>query len=491
MPAMADEISSPARPADVNGADDATILRLALRVGAVMLASGAQTQDVETAVASVATGLGLEEVSAVVTFSTITISYLRPGKRPATLLHPVRDRDADFARLASAAAVARELAAGQVSIDEADARLAALDAAKPPAARMGWVVAPAASAGASAVLVGGTRVDALVTVVIALLVQPVVAAIDRSELPTFFRTAAGAFASTIAIGALVGFGLDINGGLVLTGSLLRFLPGYALVSGFRDLLDQSIISGTARVAEAILLGAAVAGGVATGLAAAGAVGVGLSIVASGPTDWGILTSSIAALVAVGGYAIRLGVPGAVVAQAAVLGALAWVPFQLVAFPAGPVDRLLATLVFTVAIGMAGRLLSRRSQAPSALWVVPAVLPFLPGLQIVTALLADGDVQRIVGLLAAAGTAFAIGVGVASGDIIVATVRRFRERVIPSAIEAAVEGVDSFVVVPFEQLVGRRKRIAASPTDAEAARHDASGTTAGAGDGGPGGSSEHP
>jgi uncharacterized membrane protein YjjP (DUF1212 family) len=330
------------------------------------------------------------------------------------------------------------------------------------------VVAPSASAAASAVLFGGTLVDALITFGIALLVQPVLASIDRSELPAFFRTAFGAFASTVATAALVGIGLDINGGLVLTGSLLRFLPGYALVSGFRDLLDQSIISGTARVAEAILLGAAVAGGVAAGLAAGDVLGIQLSIVASGPTDWGLLTSSIAALIAVGGYAVRLGVPRAVVAQAAGLGALAWVPFQVLAFPAGPVDRMLATLVFTVAIGMVGRILAHRSQAPSALWVVPAVLPFLPGLQIVTALLAESDVDRIVGLLAAAATAFAIGVGVASGDIIVATVRRFRDRVIPSAIEAAVEGVDSFVVVPFEHIVGRRKRSAAAEPDIDSA-----------------------
>ncbi len=462
---MADETPITTGPPPADGGDDATILRLALRVGAVMLASGAQTQDVETAVASVAETLGLGEVSAVVTFSTITISYLRPGKRPATLLHPVRDRDADFARLAAVSTLARELAAGGLSVDQAHARLDELDAPKAVVARAMGLIGPSASAGASAVLFGGTLLDALVTFGIALLVQPVVVRIDRSELPVFFRTAFGAFASTIAAAALVGLGLGINGGLVLTGSLLRFLPGYALVSGFRDLLDQSIISGTARVAEAILLGAAVAGGVAAGLATADAFGVHLSIAASGSNDWGVLTMSIAALIAVGGYAIRLGVPSSVVAQAAVLGAIAWVPFQLLATPAGPVDRTIATLAFTVAIGMVGRILARRFHAPSALWVVPAVLPFLPGLQIVTALLAETNDDRIVGLLAAAGTAFAIGVGVASGDIVVATLRRFRERVIPEAIEAAVDGVDSFVVAPFEQIVGRRKRPAPTPPPA--------------------------
>ena len=68
-------------------------------------------------------------------------------------------------------------------------------------------------------------------------------------------------------------GLPIVGGLVLTGSLLRFMPGWALVSGFSDLIDQSIISGSARLAEALLLGAGVAAGTGLALVVAGSFGV--------------------------------------------------------------------------------------------------------------------------------------------------------------------------------------------------------------------------
>jgi uncharacterized membrane protein YjjB (DUF3815 family) len=186
-------------------------------------------------------------------------------------------------------------------------------------------------------------------------------------------------------------------------------------------------------------------------------GVQLSIVAAGSTTWSVIVSLAAAFVAVGAYAVRLGVPGSLVAQAGVLGALAWVPFQIVAAPQGPVDRMIAMFGFTVAVGMIGRVLARRFRAPSSLWVVPAVLPFLPGLQIVTALLAESDLERLVGLLGAAGTAFVIGTGVAAGDVVMTTLRRLRERVIPGAIEAAAGGLDSLVVVPFEQLIGGRGR----------------------------------
>ena len=130
----------------------------------------------------------------------------------------------------------------------------------------------------------------------------------------------GAFASAILVALLSGVGLPIIGGLVLTGSILRFLPGYAIVSGFRDLIGQSFISGTARLAEALLLGAGAAGGIAFALALAGRFGVNLTIITAGTAEWGLLVGVPAAFVAVLGYAIRLGVPPRGVLGAAGLGA---------------------------------------------------------------------------------------------------------------------------------------------------------------------------
>ena len=78
------------------------------------------------------------------------------------------------------------------------------------------------------------------------------------------------------------------------------MPGYALVSGFRDLIDQSIISGSARLAEAILLGAGVAAGTGFALAVAGSFGVELSIVKVGPEQWGAVAAGLAALAGTSG-----------------------------------------------------------------------------------------------------------------------------------------------------------------------------------------------
>ena len=433
--------------------EDSRILLVAMRTGVAMLGSGAQSDDVEAAIRTIASAYGIPGAQASVAFSGISISYDPKGiDHPTTLLHIVRERRSDFARLATASALVRRIRDGECSLADAEAALDELERQASPYGPLTSFVAPAVSAAGSTTVFGGNLLDAAATLAIALAVQPALKRLDRSTLPPFFRLVFGAAASSLLVALLVGLGLQIVGGLVLTGSLLRFLPGYALVSGFRDLIDQSIISGTARLAEALLLGAGVALGTAVGVAVAGALDVQLAILTVGRADWGPAAAGIAAFVAVGGYAVQLGVPRNAVAQAALLGAIAWVVFIGFADIGVVIEPVVATLGSAVVIGIVGRTLARRAHAPAALWVVPAILPLLPGLQLVQALLADTDPARISGLVGAAATAFLIGTGVATGDIIVSTLRGVRDTVVAPAVDAVAGGVDVLIVSRVERAV---------------------------------------
>jgi hypothetical protein len=100
-----------------------------------------------------------------------------------------------------------------------------------------------------------------------------------------------------------------------------------------------------------------------------------------------------------------------------------------------------------------------------------VLLLLPGLQLVAAMLARTNQERVEGLIVAAGTAFVLGVGVASGDIIVSAARRIRTRVVTPAVDAMAGGVDVFVVTPVEhaaeraaERLGRRTPHKSDPQD---------------------------
>jgi len=271
------------RGATVPAADPRQVLRLAMRVAIAMLGSGAQTDDVETAIDTTGRAYRIDPIQRSVTFSGIAISYDDPtdGHPPTTLLYTVPERVSDFARLAAASSVVRRIKAGDLDIAGAEGALDELVRQPPPYGRAISFAAPAVSAAGSTVVFGGAPLDAIATLAVALVIQPALSSLDRSELPPFFRTFFGVAASTLLVALLVALGLPIVGGLVLTGSLLRFLPGYALVSGFRDLIDQSIISGSARLAEALLLGAGAAAGTALALVAAASFGVHLSLITTG------------------------------------------------------------------------------------------------------------------------------------------------------------------------------------------------------------------
>ena len=434
------------------------VLRLAMRVAVRMLANGSETGAIETAIAQVARSFGVDRVQAAVAFSMITISrYAGDDEPPTTLLHFVRERTTDFTRLAAISTVVRRVHAGELDLAAAEAEVARLDAADPPYGRVLRFAAPGLSAAGSTLMFGGTPIEALATLAIGLAIQPGLVALNRSSLPPFFRLAIGSAGTTILVALLVGIGLPISGGLVLTGSLLRFLPGYALVSGFRDLIDGSIVSGTARLAEALLLAAGIAGGTAVSLAVASSAGVTLRILVVGAEAWSLPVSVAASALAVGGYAVVLGVPARAAAQAAAVGALAWLLFRTTTVATSLLDPGIATLGVTILIGVVGRLLARRSGAPAALWVVPAILPLLPGLQLVQAMLAETNAARVDGLIGAAGTAFVIGTGVAMGDILVLLIRGVRDQVVAPAVGAVAGGVEVLLVAPVGRAVERARR----------------------------------
>ena len=406
-------------------------VEIVLRLGAVMLAAGSPTDDVQRAMQTAAAAVGLTRATAIVSFGTISLSsFTGPAAQPVTAMHLVPERVADYRRLSAAAALVSELRVGSVDIEGAAAelyRIEALDTAWPEPLTS---LAQAGSAAAATVLFGGSGVDALATLIIGMLVQPIAIRIDRSGLPPFFRSLVGPLVSSVLVAFAVAAGAPINAALVLTGSLLRFLPGAALVAGMRDLIDQSIISGSARLAEAFLLGAAVAAGTVVGVGLAAEFGVLLEVGTSGGAGWQFFVQVVAAGFACGFWAVRLGEPRFALLTASLLGALGWAVFLLVAPLTASVT---ATAVAGLVVGTVGRILARRAASPVVLWVVPASLPLLPGLLIVNGMLAADTASGLIQLSSAVATALALGASVAFGDIVVQTLLQVRDEVINPVI----------------------------------------------------------
>jgi uncharacterized membrane protein YjjP (DUF1212 family)/uncharacterized membrane protein YjjB (DUF3815 family) len=409
-------------------------VHIAMRVGVVMLSRGAQVDEVDAAVRTVCAGFGLDHADAVVTFGTVTVSEVTPGDaRATTAIGTVRAWAPDFTKLTAAAALVDEIRDGRTDVANAEVeldRIATLDSPFPS-----WLVfaAPALLSFFVTFLFGGSLGDAATTLAIGLAIQPALATIERSELPQFFQVVVGVGSTTLIVVLLVRTGLAIEGSLVLTGSLLRFLPGGALVSGMHDLIAGSVLPGVANLAQVALLGAAVAGSASLVLGLGKGLDVELTIDASGAVQWPAIVVALAGAAAVLMSAVRVATPVRRLPSLAALGAVAVVIAQGFTPVFEPVGSNARTLIASIIIGMVATLLAHHHRTLSVIWTVPAILPLLPAPATLLPLLADTDEAQQSLQGRAFEIAFAIGVGVASGSILVTTALRYRGRMLDPVV----------------------------------------------------------
>jgi uncharacterized membrane protein YjjP (DUF1212 family) len=413
-------------------------MAVALRVGSLLLGAGASTDEVERSMHRVALAAGLAEVQSAVTMGILTMSAVRIADgQPLTQLRIVSERNADYQRLAALADLVTRITDREVSIGAAPGELDRIIRLPPRYSLPVSVLASALSSAAATVLFGGSAVDFMVTLAIGLAVEPIVRRIERSGLPDFFQALLGPLLATALAVALVAVGLPIDGGLVVTGAILRFLPGGALVAGMRDLIDRSIISGSARLAEALLLGSAVAVGTGVAIRAAEALGgPSLEIGEIGTSAAGIVAQSIAAAASCAFFGMRLGVGPRALVGVFLLGGSAWAVTLLAS---GSASGLLVPVVAAaIVVGLVGQVLAIRARMPSVIWTVPSVLPLLPGLTIVQGIVSVGSIEGVLTTVSAIGTGFALGAGVAFGSIVVTVARQAREVAQTVAIPALTE-----------------------------------------------------
>jgi uncharacterized membrane protein YjjP (DUF1212 family)/uncharacterized membrane protein YjjB (DUF3815 family) len=418
------------RMSSLSGEDEEVLgVEVVLALGTLLISTGSSTRDAEHAMRSTAAAIGLSRATAAVSFNVIALSYFPvPTARPITAINLVPQRVDDYQRLSAAATLASSLRSGAIGLGEAAAALWRMNGSTAMPSKWLGGLAQAASAAALTVVFGGTGTDALATMLVSTLVQPVVMGLDRFRLPPFFRSLIGPLVAALFVAGTVAVDAPINPSLVLAGSMLQFLPGAALVAGMRDLIDQSIVSGSARLAEALLLGGAVASGTAIGIGLAGTFGVAIEVgIAIGESSQ-LPIQVLAAAAACGSWALHLGQRRFALLAASAIGATGW--FIYAAATQFGSDSLAATALAGLVIGGGGQVLTGRSDTPVVLRVVPASYPLLPGLLIVSGMLSATPTGGLILLSTAAATALALGAAVAFGGTLVQPLRRIHHRTEP-------------------------------------------------------------
>ncbi len=400
----------------------------ALRMGAVFLAGGAPTNDVEAAVFAAGTALGLEGFEVDITNRAITISVPPRGDRPGlTTLRVVRTAAKHHTRLVAAHELVVDLSAGRVTRDQMRERLAVIERMPRPYPRWFVTLAWGVVGGSLVIRLGGGWLAALIAFASAALVDRIGRVLSRNSAPQFFLNATGALIATSVAVLITASGIPADSSLVVAGGIIALLPGMALVVAAQEAMGAFPVTAAARFVELTVGTAGIVAGVLGGLLVAGQLGVTMAVA---DLPEGNLGSAVLAVVAAGvasaASAVGSHAPIRVLRAAGVAGAVGLVVVSLVGewvSTAGAAEAVAATVVGALTFVMAARL-----RVPTVILVVPGILPMLPGLASYRGLLllSEGNVpEGTAVLLGAATVALALAAGVLLGELVAQAVARRR------------------------------------------------------------------
>ena len=400
-------------------------LDLALRIGEMLLSSGAGAADVTATMLSVAHVCGLRSVDVDVTFTALSMSHQPSYDEPAMIqMRQVKHRDLDYEDLTNVDIIISDLLAGEIERDEARSRLAQVVSSghKMPrwAVTLGWGFT---GAGAGLVL-GGDAIVTSIAFLAAAGIDLLKRAMSRRRLPAFYQQVAGGLLATLFAVGTAATQLPVDPSLVVTASIIMLLAGIGFMGAIQDALTGFYITSGARLLEAVLATAGIIAGVSGGLTVGSMLGVDLGSLDPGAAGFFSLPlMTFGAGLCAAAFAFASYAPLRSLLPIALIGALGEVIFYLVEDQgSGPAW---ASATSAITIGVVSYSVAGWVRVPPLVVVVSAIVPLLPGLSIYRglSLMAAGDSFGILAIATAAATAISLASGVILGEYIAQPLKR--------------------------------------------------------------------
>lgn len=218
----------------------------------IILENGGETYRAEETVERMCQGLGIRraDVLALPTGLMLTITLDAEDNTSSRIVR-VHTRSIDLSRVDACNDISRQVASGKMTAAQA---LSALKEIKRPKKekRVLLIAASALSAACFTVMLGGSWVDFFVSFFCGALVQLVLPPLSRMHVPPLISSMiAGALTTLMALcGTLALSGVTVEP--VISGAIMPLLPGLATTNAMRDTIRGDLVSGGARIMEAIL-----------------------------------------------------------------------------------------------------------------------------------------------------------------------------------------------------------------------------------------------
>ncbi len=415
-------------PANTDSRDIYETLNLALRIGEVLLSSGAGAADVGATMLSVANACDLRGATATVTFNELVLSHQDNIENPAiTQVRHVQYRVIDYDHLTLVDQLVQQLLDGAIGREEARQRLNRIVSSGHRLPRWAVTIGWGAMGGGVGILVGGSVLVVAIASAAAMGIDVIQRWMAQRRLPGFYQQVAGGlFATSLAV-ATAALGAPVSPSLVVTASIIMLLSGISFMGAIQDALTGFPLTASARILEALLATSGIIAGVSGGLTVGRLIGVDLGQLNPGAmslADVSVVT--LGAAVAAAAFAFACYAPLRSLLPTALIAAVAQVVFR-VAQDRGAGDAW-ASAAAAVLIGVVSYTVAGRVRVPPLAVVVPAVVPLLPGLVIyrgLSELSAGGD--GTLSIVSAGTTAIALASGVIFGEYVAQPLKREARR----------------------------------------------------------------
>jgi uncharacterized membrane protein YjjP (DUF1212 family) len=227
---------------------------LALRIGEVVLSSGAAASDAAVSMMAITSAAGLRGADISVTFTELSISWQpSPYSPPETHIRNVKFRGLNYEKLTAVDHLVREIVAGRIALEDARKQLDQIVSAPYPyprwASTLGWGVM-AAGVG---LLIGGGPLTMLAAFIAAVAIDISNRRLTRQRIPLFYQQVLGGFIATMGAIGLHVLTPESNVSQVVAAGIIVLLSGIAFVGAVQDAVTGYYITATARSFEALLL----------------------------------------------------------------------------------------------------------------------------------------------------------------------------------------------------------------------------------------------
>ncbi len=228
--------------------------KLIVKLGKMLHKFGTPAYRLEAHLMEVATHLGLKSSFVMSPTSVTFVIWTEGHEDEYTHVARVDPGEHDLGQLANTDELVNKLIAGELTIEEADKQLDEIAAKPNPYNKFTTGVAYAMSGGAFAMLMGTSWNDVFWSSALTLAVYVFVLWSGRSKrvhhmLEPLVSIVSGLLACAISV--YLDPGINIR--LAVLSSIIVFIPGLALALGFAELAARHLVSGTARVMDALML----------------------------------------------------------------------------------------------------------------------------------------------------------------------------------------------------------------------------------------------